>query len=131
MRNLYSRGLVTIWASFLNQTMPHCWNQLQSVANQGTLCDLTFIAMFQSFYFLESILVSNVIAYESLYYRQTLHGAPGGISGNLQQVQSRNQQLQVSSACVSFYCLLCIYGECYSFIFLILVSAYLVCWNRT
>ncbi|KAJ9688537.1 hypothetical protein PVL29_014276 [Vitis rotundifolia] len=28
---------------------------------------------------------------------QTLHGAPGGISGNLQQVQSRNQQLQVSS----------------------------------
>ncbi|KAK9268885.1 hypothetical protein L1049_000650 [Liquidambar formosana] len=28
---------------------------------------------------------------------QTLHGTPGGISGNLQQVQNRNQQLPVSA----------------------------------
>ena len=34
--------------------------------------------------------------------RQTLHGTPGGISGNLQQFQNRNQQLTLSGPVCDF-----------------------------
>lgn len=36
---------------------------------------------------------SNLEVVELLFYRQTLHGTPGGISGNLQQIQNRSQHL--------------------------------------
>ena len=37
--------------------------------------------------------LSNLKVGKLLFCRQTLHGTPGGISGNLQQVQNRSQQL--------------------------------------
>lgn len=115
MKNSCSRGSVTMSASFLIPAMPHCWNQLQLVANlQGSFFVIQPSLLFSSYFIFKFHLISAVLTCCSLLYRQTLHGAPGGISGNLQQVQSRNQ-LQVSSACVSSYCY--IYEKCYNLCF--------------